>query len=393
MLGARLHEVGQHGPDQVRAQVQVLDGVELPGQFLEPQAEDHRGRHALEDLHLPLFEVHPGALHRLEALGLGLASEAGLKGCRLRLDTPGIGLGPGTDLLGLGHLGGLAALVLPLLGNELLLALSELDAILELILLDGPLLLHGHGPALEGGLVGLLLDVLSHGGLKGLLKLGVRLHRRDPDGDHLEAYGLQQALLRETRLDPLTDLGLPLGQDRFDTHAGEVIGGVLLGHLGEHLGDALQGLLVKEPRPGVQREVDPACELGGVLHAVADDALGADVLEVDRAPVEDYGQFTVVSGNLGQAVAHGQEPEGQTAALLQEAGMPEVQDVRAGVAPEVTEEGVAADLGHGSLRQARLRAGKGWERAWITVPILDATSIYSKNIEVKAPNHTFMKAG
>lgn len=104
---------------------------------------------------LLLLEFHSRAFHGLETFGFSLALQAGFLGRGFRLDLPGLGLGPGTDQPGPGRPVGLPVLVLALVIDELFLALGQFDAVLKPVLLDGQFLLHGHGPPLECGLIGL----------------------------------------------------------------------------------------------------------------------------------------------------------------------------------------------------------------------------------------------
>src|SRR6202012_4643771 len=99
--------------------------------------------------------------------------------------------------------------VLPALGDELLLAPSELDLVHEGVLLDRPLLLDRHRPARERGLIRLLLDLLAHRGFERLLEIRRRLHRRDPDGRDLDPERREPRVGAEPGLDPLANPRVP----------------------------------------------------------------------------------------------------------------------------------------------------------------------------------------
>ena len=100
----------------------------------------------------------------LRRLGLGFGDHS--HPFRLTLGGEGFLLYLRLDLepLPFGVLLSIQHLVRALLANQLLLPPRQLDLGLQLVLLDGPLLLHRQRAPLEGSLVRLLLDLLAHWG-------------------------------------------------------------------------------------------------------------------------------------------------------------------------------------------------------------------------------------
>src|SRR5262249_1734599 len=144
-----------------------------------------------------------------------------------------------------------------LLRDQLLLAPGELHLGLQLVLLDGTLLLHRVRAAGEGGLVALLLDQLAGGSLQRALEIRGRLDRRDADRDQLQAEVLQRALLTEGELDLVAQRGWSLRQNSPERDAGHPGPRTLLGDLREEQGELLQGLSEQHAFFQIDREVDP----------------------------------------------------------------------------------------------------------------------------------------
>src|SRR4029078_8043838 len=101
------------------------------------------------------------------------------------------------DAIRLAALEDAAPLVLPFLGDELLLAARDLDLVGELVLLDRALLFHGHGATLEGRFVRVLLDPLARRRLQRLLQLGRGRDARDAHGYDGETHFREARVLRE----------------------------------------------------------------------------------------------------------------------------------------------------------------------------------------------------
>ena len=242
--------------------------------------------------------------------------------------------------------------------------------LLQLVLLDGPLLLDRQGAAGEDRLVGLLLDALPGRRLQGLLHVRVGAHRADPHRDQLQPHVPERRVPGEAGLDPLADLLGPLGEDLADGGAGHQRPGVLLGELGDQELEPLQRLVAVEAAGEVDGEVDPPGEALGIGHPEGDHPLHRHVLEVGGAAVEEEGHLPVVGRHLGDGGRGGEEAEGEPAAGADELAAPVLQDEGARVGAQVLQEADAADLGHGALllswtealRRAGPRGGSGTSR-------------------------------
>jgi len=114
----------------------VFDGVQLAGELLRGEPEDHGRRLVAVDGDARALHIGAGLLDGADTLGLAVGDD---------LFRRGLGLGP-------------AAGVLILALDQFALAPGQFDLVRKLVFGDGPLLLDGEGPPLEGGLVGVLLQ-------------------------------------------------------------------------------------------------------------------------------------------------------------------------------------------------------------------------------------------
>jgi hypothetical protein len=257
-----------------------------------------------------------------------------------------LGLRRGRDRLRRGRLAGPQALVGALAGDELLLAAGELDAVGELVLGDRALALDRERAALEGRLVGALLDRLARRLAQRLLDVGARRDRRHPDGDHLEPELLERRLGGQPGGDPRPDRRHAVGEDAPQLELDEVVDDELLGQLRQQPSDLLERRLRPAAAEEVDREVHAAGEALRVADPEVDRALDGQLLEVRAAGVEEERQLAVVDRHLGDGRVDRPEPEGQAGALAPQRTAAVVEHVAGRLGAQVADEWEGSDVSH-----------------------------------------------
>ncbi len=253
----------------------------------------------------------------------------------------------------------LAAGVGAALLHQPLLAPRQFDPAGELVLGDGPLVLHRDGPPLVRRPVRLLLDQFPRRGPQRPLHLRLGPHGHDPHRHHLDT-GVRQAGLRGEALRVLLPHRGDAAHQRLGQRgAGEGVERVLLRDLGQQGGELLQRGTA--PRPGVRVDGEVQPRGGGLRAADAegDRGLHGHVLEVGGPGVEGHRQLTVVDRHLRQGGGQRPVPEADARPLVDEAPAPEVADVRGGRGAQVAPSEAPADVGHDRPPCCRQRDDKG----------------------------------
>jgi hypothetical protein len=266
-------------------------------------------------------------------------------GARLLDDAHAACLAVRRDLLRLAGALGAAPRIGGLLVDQLAFAAGELGLVVQLVLGDGALLLDRERAALEHCLVGLLLQSLEGGRLQGALELGAGRDGGKPDGDDGDAHR-GQPLAAEARrqagaqrLDPGVEQALHLGLS-------EILRRQLLAHAGQQGIDLLDRFGSVPPALEVDAEVDAGAEHVRIGDAPGQRPLHGHGLEVLRASLEEQHRVAVVHGQLGDAGALRQEPEGEAAAGFGDAAVAEARDMNARVAAQVPHETIGLDVSH-----------------------------------------------
>ncbi len=233
--------------------------------------------------------------------------------------------------------------------DELLLAAGQLDPVGELVLGDRALLLDGHRAALEGRLVGALLDRLAGRLAQRLLDLGARRDVGHADRDERDPELLEGGLGAQAALDPLADRRHARVQDRAHVELAELVDDELLGELAQQAGDLLERGLRPAARREVEREVHAPGERGRLGDPEGDHALDRELLEVRAAHAEQERQLAVVDRDLGDGGVDRAEPERQPGAVAAQVTPAVAEDVVGRLAAEVAEERISLDGGHAEI--------------------------------------------
>src|SRR6185369_7757185 len=267
---------------QIGGEVEVLDGLDLPTQLAQGEAEDDGGREILPGGHPQRLVLGVDLAEQAAALRLGVRAQPGLLRGAFGRDEPALHLGFDLRLLGLGRAAGLLQAVGALLADQLLLPLRQLDLGGQLVLLDRPLFLDRHRAALEGRLIGFLLYRLTGRRLQRLFELRGRRDAVDQQADQREAAGLDLGIAPQRLLHRRLDHLRPRLHGFDHRHAQDMGARRLLRALAPQAGQALQRLF--EPGAAVEREgeVHPRRRLLGLRATVAQRALDGDLLEVPR---------------------------------------------------------------------------------------------------------------
>ncbi len=236
----------------------MLDPLDVAGELAGGEAQHHPGGQVAIDVDPRLLHIGPGLFDNPDPVSLGV----------------------GADLLGGGLGRGAIAGVLVFALDQLALPAGQLDLIAEFVLGDGALLLHRQGPALEGRLVGLLLQSLEGRRLQGAAKLTGGRDVGDPHIHHFETHVGQARRPHQT--------GLHAGQERLHpglqhgVHAelGEILRGELLREPGQQRGDLIHRLTKVQALIEVDAEIDPRGQLDGIDHPPDDQPLDREVLEI-----------------------------------------------------------------------------------------------------------------
>jgi hypothetical protein len=228
----------------------------------------------------------------------------------------------------------------------LLLAPGQLDAALQLVLRDRPLLLHRDRTARVGGPVGILLHRLAGGRLQRALQVGLRPDRDHPRRDDGDA-GLGQARVAGERgRDGLAHRRDAGGERLGELQPGEQVERRLLGQFGEQRGNLVQRLGPPVAALRVDREVEPFGGERRVGEPVRDGGLHGDVCEVGGAGVEEQGKFPIVDRYLGEHRRQRPVPERLPDTLVPHLAPDGVPDEAGRRAAQVAQEEPPRDVSH-----------------------------------------------
>jgi hypothetical protein len=203
-----------------------------------------------------------------------------------------------------------------------------------------------HRPPPEAGLVGLLLNLLARRGFERLLEIGVGPDRGDAHGHQLEPQPGHRVVAREAILDASADVVVARGQQLAHTGHRDVVERELLGELHQHPAQLLERLTQVATAGEIDAEVDALGQDAGLDDPIGQHALDRDILKVARAAVKQEAQLAIVDRDLDHAGIERSEPKRGSPTAAMQPSILVVDDMRARLRPQVTDEQEIIDVGH-----------------------------------------------